>query len=51
VLEMREPTKEPVVSARVKTWVVRMVWERGWSSSYGVWGKKRDMVVVLVCSR
>jgi len=36
-------TMVPAWKARVRTCVVRIVFERGWSSAYEVWGKKRDI--------
>lgn len=35
---MAGPRREPIVRARVKTCVLRIVCERGWSSAYGGWG-------------
>lgn len=39
------PMIVPVVTARVATWVVRMVLARGWSSAKDVCGKYRDILM------
>lgn len=42
------PTRAPVVAPRVRQCTVRMVCERGWSSAYAAWGKKRDITVMFL---
>lgn len=45
---IKGPTRVPAVNARVRTWVVRIRWSRGWSSANDACGQNRDIVVCAV---